>query len=79
MTQKPHQPVDLHLSVHESADPSVISSNPEQEASGVSNDLNDSVHDDENVDVPHPGLFDPAQDDENVVDRQIGIANLSAG
>ncbi len=78
MTQEPHQPVDLHLSVHESSDPSLISSTPGQEASGELNDLNDSVHDDENVDVPTPGLFD-LDSNENVVDRQVGIANLSAG
>lgn len=42
------------------------------------NDLNDSVHDDENVDVPTPGLLNNGND-ENPGDRQISIANLSAG
>lgn len=76
MTQDPHKPINL--SVHESSDPSLISPNPDSEASGDLNDLNDSSHDDENVDVPTPGLFDTASD-ENPVDSQISIANLSAG
>lgn len=49
----------INLSVHESADPKTISPNPEKEASGDFNDLNDSVHDEENVDVPIPSLSDP--------------------
>lgn len=70
----PEKPIDL--SVHESADRSQISPNPDREASvGDSNDLNDSVHDDENVDVPTPGLADTASD-ETFVDRQIGTANI---
>ena len=55
-----------------------ISLNPHQEASADSGDLNDSVHDDENVDTPNPGLLDNG-DDENLVNSQISIANLSAG
>lgn len=78
MTQESKQPIDLHLSVHESTDPNLLRANPEQEPSGKTNELDDSVHDDENVDVHHPGMFDPARD-ENVVDSQISIANLSAG
>ncbi|BAY49107.1 hypothetical protein SAMD00079811_67360 [Scytonema sp. HK-05] len=76
MTQEPRKPI--HLSVHESADPSVISPSPDKEASGNMNDLNDSVHDDENADVPIPGLSDDASDS-NPVDRQIGIVGRTAG
>ena len=39
----------INLSVHESSDPSLISPNPDVEADGTMNDLNDSVHDDENI------------------------------
>lgn len=76
MTNEPHKFVNL--SVHETSDPSVISPNPDKEASGELNDLNDSTHDYENVDVPTPQPFDAASD-ENLVDRQNTIANLSAG
>ncbi|KAB8331455.1 hypothetical protein SD80_023380 [Scytonema tolypothrichoides VB-61278] len=79
MTQEPRKPINL--SVHESADPSVINPNPDKEASGNRNDLNDlndSVHDEENVDVPIPGTFDDA-DDSNPVDRQLGIISRTAG
>lgn len=76
MTQESHNPINL--SVHESSDPSLISPNPDKELSGELNDLNDSSHDDENVDVPNPGLLDTASE-ENPVDSQISIANLSAG
>ncbi|MFN6566141.1 hypothetical protein [Dendronalium sp. ChiSLP03b] len=76
MTQEPDKFVNL--SVHESADASVFSSNPKQQAAGETKDLNDSVHDDENPDVPHPKPSD-AENDENLVDRQVTIANLSAG
>lgn len=76
MTQEPKKLINL--SVHESADPSQISSNPNQEVAGDLNDLNDSVHDDENVDVPIPGLSDTASD-ETLVDRKITIANMGGG
>ncbi|NMG21119.1 hypothetical protein [Brasilonema bromeliae] len=77
MTQEPRKLINL--SVHESADPSVINpTNPDKEASGEINDLNDSVHDEENVDVPIPSLFDDDSDD-NPVDPQIGIVGRSAG
>ena len=66
----------INLAVHESADPSDISLNPNQEASADSGDLNNSVHDDENVDTPNLGLLD---NDENLVNSQVSIANLSAG
>lgn len=75
MTQEPKKLINL--SVHESADPSQISSNPDQEVTGDLNDLNNSVHDDENVDVPIPGLSDTAND-ETLVDRQIGIAHIGS-
>jgi hypothetical protein len=76
MTQEPKKLINL--SVHETSDPSLISPNPDKEASGEElNDLNDSVHDDENVDVANPGL--DAERGENLGERQIGIANLSAG
>lgn len=77
MTQEPRKFVNL--SVHESSDPSLISPNPDKEASGKElNDLNDSVHDDENVDVPTPGLLDNGNNS-NPAGSQITIANLSAG
>lgn len=78
MTQKPNER-PVHLSVHETSDPSLISSNPDVEASGADlNDLNDSVHDDENVDVPTP---EPSNETgrEELVENQMTIANLSAG
>lgn len=76
MTQESNNPINL--SVHETADPSQISRNPNQEASADSKDLNDSVHDDENVDPQNSGLLDNGND-ENIVDNQITIANLGAG
>ncbi len=76
MTQESNNPINL--SVHETADPSQISRNPNQEASTDSKDLNDSVHDDENVDPQNSGLLDNGND-ENIVDNQITIANLGAG
>ena len=76
MTQESSNPINL--SVHETADPSQISHNPNQEASADSKDLNDSVHDDENVDTQNSVFLDNGND-ENVVDNQITIANLGAG
>jgi hypothetical protein len=76
MTQKPNNPINL--SVHEISDPRDISRNPEQETSADVKDLNDSVHDDENVDTPNPGLLDNGNNG-NPVNSQISIANLSAG
>lgn len=76
MTKEQNNPINL--AVHETADPSDISLNPNQEASADSGDLNDSVHDDENVDTPNPGLLDNG-DDENLVNSQVSIANLSTG
>lgn len=68
----------INLSVHESADPSVISSNPNREAAANFNDLNDASHEDENVDFPSPGLGD-VEPEEQTASRQNTIANLSAG
>ena len=76
MTQEPKKLINL--AVHETADPSQISPNPNQEASADLDDLNDSVHDDENVDVPTPGVLNDS-DNSNPVHSQISIANLSAG
>ena len=76
MTQEPKKLINL--AVHETADPSQISRNPNQEASADLDDLNDSVHDDENVDVPTPGVLNDS-DNSNPVHSQISIANLSAG
>ncbi|WP_017318387.1 hypothetical protein [Mastigocladopsis repens] len=76
MTQEPRKLINL--SVHETADPSVINPNPDKEASGEMNDLNDSVHDQENVDVSIPTLSDDTSND-NPVDRQLGIISRSAG
>ena len=68
----------INLSVHESSDPSLISPNPNVEADAATNDLNDSVHDDENVDTPNQQPFEDASD-ENITSSQTTIANLSAG
>lgn len=75
MTQEPKKLINL--SVHETSDPSLISPNPDRDASGDLDDLNDSVHDDENVD-PNQGLGDTASD-EKPVPSQISIVNNSAG
>ena len=73
-------PKDLiNLSVHESADPSVLESRQKEANLENNDDLNDSVHDDENVDVPIPQANDPFADESTVVDHQITTANLSAG
>ena len=66
----------IKLSVHESSAPSLISPNPVETQD--MNDLNDSVHDDENVDVPIQQPFDDG-DDSNISHSQTTIANLSAG
>ena len=72
-------PKDLiHLVVHESADPSIMQSRQKEANLGNNDDLNDSVHDDENVDVPIPQGNEPF-DESTVVDHQITVANLSAG
>ncbi|WGV27208.1 hypothetical protein [Halotia branconii] len=76
MTQESRRPINL--SVHESSDPSVINPNSQQATSEDINDLNDSVHDDENVDINTPEPFDPARE-EKLGDQQIISANLSAG
>ena len=76
MSQNQERPIKL--SVHESSDPSVISRNLETEPSSNLNDLNDASHDDENVDVPTPGLTD-TQSEDDIIDSPITIANLSAG
>ena len=76
MTQEPRNLINL--SVHESSDPSLISPNPDAEASGDLKELNDSVHDHENVDVANPQPFDDASD-ENSGHSQTTIANLSSG
>lgn len=76
MTEESRPPIQL--SVHESADPSEISPNSETEPSGELSDRNDSVHDDENVDVPTPGLPDTS-DSKTIADDQINIVNRSAG
>jgi hypothetical protein len=72
-------PKDLiHLAVHESADPSVIESRQKEANLGNHDDLNDSAHDDENVDVATPQPADTFEQP-TVVDHQITTANLSAG
>ncbi|NMG05354.1 hypothetical protein [Brasilonema sp. UFV-L1] len=76
MTQEPRKPINL--SVHETADPQVINPSPNTEVTSDVNDLNDSVHDQENVDVPTPRLSD-AETDIHPVDRQLNIVNRSAG
>jgi len=68
----------INLSVHESVDPSRFSSETDKQAPENMNDLNDSVHDHENADVPTPQPFDEIND-ENLGGKQITIANLSAG
>ncbi len=76
MTQDPKDLI--HLSVHESADPSVLESRHKEGKLGNNDDLNDSVHDDDNVDVPTRQANDTF-DESTVVDHQITTANLSAG
>ncbi len=76
MSQEPRKPVNL--SVHESSNPSVIDPSVDKKESANINDLNDSVHDDENVDVPIPGLSEDTSNS-NPVDRQLGIISRSAG
>lgn len=72
-------PKDLiHLAVHESADPSVMESRQKEANLGNNDDLNDSVHDDEKVDVLIPQANDSFEE-ATVVDNQITTANLSAG
>jgi hypothetical protein len=68
----------INLSVNESVNPSIFSANSESQATGETGDLNDSVHDDENVDVPHPKPLE-TENDGNIVNSQVTIANLSAG
>lgn len=69
----------INLAIHESSDPSVIDPNYKEEASGDLNDLNDSSHDNENVDVPIPDSFDTTDDENRVKSSQITTANISAG
>ncbi len=76
MAQESDKPINL--SVHESSDPSVIDPNSQQANSEDINDLNDSVHDDANVDINTPKPFD-TNNEENLGDQQIITANLSAG
>lgn len=76
MSQNQDRPIKL--SVHESSDPSVISRNSETQPSSNLNDLNDASHDDENMDVPTPGLTD-TESGEDIINSPITIANLSAG
>ena len=77
MTQEPDKLINL--SVHASSVPSVIDPNRDKKLGVNKNDdLNDSVHDHENVDVPTPEPLD-AENDNSVVDRQIISANLGAG
>ncbi|MBH8555327.1 hypothetical protein I8751_23860 [Nostocaceae cyanobacterium CENA357] len=76
MTQESRKPINL--SVHESSDPSVIDPNSQQATSEDINDLNDSVHDDANVDINTPEPFDTTNE-ENIGGQQIITANLSAG
>ncbi|MBW4664330.1 MAG: hypothetical protein KME01_09045 [Chroococcus sp. CMT-3BRIN-NPC107] len=72
MTQESNNPINL--SVHETADPKDISLHPREASAGA----NSSVHDDENVDVPKPELLDN-NNEEDLRDNQITIANLGAG
>lgn len=76
MMNEQNKPVNL--SVHETSDPTMLSADIDSKSSGSLNDLKDANHDDENVDVPNPNLFDEPSD-ENLMDRQNTIANLSAG
>ncbi|MCC5636895.1 hypothetical protein LC593_13705 [Nostoc sp. CHAB 5844] len=76
MTQEKDKLIDL--SVHESSVPSLLDVDQDKQTLENMNDLNDSVPDHENADAPTPQPFDDANDD-NLVDKQITIANLSAG
>ncbi|QSJ19781.1 hypothetical protein JYQ62_14355 [Nostoc sp. UHCC 0702] len=77
MTQEPDKLINL--SVHESSVPSVIDPNRDQKLGVNKNDdLNDSVHDHDNLDVPNPEPLD-TDNDNSVADKQIISANLGAG
>lgn len=80
MSQENDRPIKL--AIHESSDPSVIDpnyQNYQQEASGELNDLNDSSHDDENVDIPIPKPFETTDNENRIGTSQITTANISAG
>jgi hypothetical protein len=68
----------IHLSVHESSVPSVLDVDADKQTPEDNCNLNDSVHDYENADAPIPQPFDDINQ-ENLGDKQITIANLSAG
>lgn len=71
-------PPPIRLSVHERANPEVISPTPNAEMHAAQEDLNDAVPDQENVDVPIPNTGD-AIADESLGDDQIMTANRQAG
>ncbi|MBE9210288.1 hypothetical protein IQ244_28070 [Nostoc sp. LEGE 06077] len=68
----------INLSVHESSVPSLLDIDQNQQIPENMNDLNDSVPDHENADNPMPQPLDDANE-ETLGDKQITIANLSAG
>jgi hypothetical protein len=78
MTEELRRPI--HLSVHETADPGIINPSSDQHITNSedTSDLNDSVHDEENVDIPIPKISAETRESD-LVDRQIDIVNRSAG
>ncbi|WP_017655988.1 hypothetical protein [Fortiea contorta] len=75
MTQEPRKLINL--SVHETADPSVISQNSDREVAKDSH-LDDSIHQQENTDDYNSDVVDPKAE-ENLVNRQMTIASLGGG
>jgi len=78
MTQEKDKLIDL--AVHESSVPSLLDLDKDKKTPENMNDLdlNDSVNDQKNADTPTPQPFDDSNE-ETLGDKQITIANLSAG
>lgn len=68
----------INLAVHESSVSSILDIDKDKKTPENMNDLNDSVHDQENADAPTPQPFDDVNE-ETLGDKQITIANISAG
>lgn len=71
-------PQPIHLSVHERSDPSVITPTPDAEVYAAQEDLNGAAPDQDNVDVPIPGLSDEVAED-TIADDQTMSVNRHAG
>ncbi len=76
MTEK--QDKLINLSVHESSDPNVISSSHHEDISGDNKKSDNSLPDEKNRDISTSESVDN-MGEPNIVNKQITIANLSAG